>query len=606
MQITQVQPERKHAAEKPMSFSAYAFPGLVVLAIYFIAIAIAGPQGNFPINDDMLYGTGVRSIVETGRFHVLGSNAFDFIPIQLGSLICSITGFSYDALRATTVGFHLFGLLGLFLSLKEIGLKRWDNAIFTGLYALNPFVLYLSCTFMTDIPALAFTNWVFYFVLRGLKSRSLLQWGSAMLCLTAAMAVRQSALSFLPTLMLSGLLSLQGLRNRLIYASSVALPLLSYFALQEWLKSAIDFVDCYDHFSNSVFEKIIALLNPATLCIATAKVFCLLGMVALPLTIPVAAKILAKSKDNRAKVVSALVLALAFTAAPLFYVLVTVHKEFMPFYQNLWSPPYIGTYQVIDAELIWPKKHLLTLGLYASIAATLSTFCIFYASIKDLTVAGLASVKKGIPAILRTLSSPTAELQFYLVSTFAVALMAVVVQLLTNGLDRYLCALLAPVLLLFAKFWNDYACGKFSRILMGVGILGLCVYGTLTLSDSMNFNRAQWQAIRTLEAKGIDPLSIDAGPEYNYEHGGLKCIAGFDQVTKSWPENRRGGPVRSKLRWWAINGEDYIVSCKPIDNYTIVGQIPYWNTIRWRSRPVYMLKANRLVSADESNGTLKK
>lgn len=592
MQSTQSKSEQLKVDSRTAHFFQYAAPFLLVLAIYFVAVFIAGPSGNFPINDDMIYAYGVKAIVETGSFHVLGGNAFDFIPIQIGALLCSFTGFSYDSLRAVTIAFHVFGAVGLFLSFKELGLKRSDNALFTAIYALNPFMLYLSCTFMTDIPALAFTNWLLYFSICGVKSKSLRHWLLAMVFLTASMAVRQSALSFLPSLLVSALISLSTVRRRCIFASSLLMPVASFFLLQHWFRSGAILTSGYDNFSGNVMEKLIAILSPSTMLISTAKLFCMLGLVALPVVIPICAMALSRVREKTTNFITSLCLSLACVTVPLIYVLVIVHKEFMPFYQNLFSPPYIGTYQFIDAELIWPKKHLLSMGLYASIAATTCAFSVCFSSFSELTKEGLASLNKGVPAILNKIKSADAEMQFYLVTTFFLALGAVLVQLLANGLDRYMCALLAPLLLLFARLWKDLPAGLFSRIFIGIGGLALAVYGTFTLSDSMNCNRAQWQAVGKLEALGINPLRIDAGPMYNYEHGGVTLLKKIEKKSRKWSMELRGGPVRSKLRWWAINNEDYIVSCKPLDEYHVIDQITYWNTIRWRKRPVYLLEAD--------------
>ncbi len=570
------------------------WPLLSVISLYFLSIIIANPAGNFPINDDLIYATAVKSILNTGSLHIVVGNAFDYLPVMTGVLVCKFVGFSYDALRGVTIAYHVLGIVGMYLALKQLDMKNRDAAIFTGLYGLNPFMLYLSCTFMTDTPALAITNWMFYFALRAMKTKNLGTWLAAMVCLTAAVSVRQSALSFMPALVLAAIVSVRMTKERLIYLASLVLPAVTFFVLQHWLKSNTELTECYEHFQTTIPAKMLQILNPAKLITPLAQQYCMYGLFSAPLNLATLVLVFKKLKEHKTLAAVSLIAALALTALPI-YILLGVEKIiFMPFYQNLFSPPYIGTYQAIGAEMIWPKKHLLAMGLPAGIAGTLFAFCLYFVCAYKVNRQALNDIPAKAKEYLQSKASYETQLQMFLVTSFAFTLMATQAQLLTNGLDRYMCALVAPALLLFGKFWLDFSAGLSSKLILSTGVIALMVYGTMTLSDSMNFNRAQWTAARKVEAMGVSPLKIEAGPEYNYTYGGANCLRGIHRATKTWPVERRGGPERSKLRWWPINGEDYIISCDPVKDYTKIDEVPYFQTVRWKYRPVYILKADRL------------
>lgn len=567
---------------------------------FLAAVFIAGPSGNFPINDDLLYGYAVKTAVESGRMQILLSNAFDFIPLQIGTLLCSAIGFSYDALRGLTIAFHILGVLGLYLSLRELDLKRLDASILSTVYSFNPFLINLSCTCMTDVPSLALSNWIFYFALRGLKQRRLLYWVLAVLAMTAAMVTRQTAVCFAPALLLSGLISLTTKKDRLLFLSSMSIPLISFFAVQKWLLAHTLRTAAYERFSGGILRSLASILNPATAWISLGKIFTTLGFFLAPVTLPLLVHSTISSSKNKLAYSMAVASAAILAVAPLSYVLWIVGKEFMPFNQNLFSPPYIGTYQAIDAELIWPKPHLLRMGYYATAAAAVVCFALTFSAFKKNCWTGLVSdapltESKGVRGLLKQLcENKSAQTQLFLLSALVLSTVTIMVQLLTAGLDRYITVLIVPSLLLMAQVWKSQQ-GLAARVVCAAMSTAFLVYGTFCLIDHMNFNRALWTAARSVEASGVSPLRIEAGFEYDFAAGGIETIKGNDPKTRKWPESRRGGPVRSKLRWWPINGEDYIISCKPLDEFTIVGEVPYFNILRWRMRPVYILKSNELI-----------
>lgn len=605
-----------------------------VLLLFSLCFFAAGPWGNFPINDDMIYGTAVKSMVETGSMRILVTNAFNFIPLQLGSLVCSVFGYSYDNLRLLTFAFGLFAAIPIYLSLREIGSKPQESALLTGTCMMSPFILNLTCTFMSDIPALAFTNWSLFHCLRAIKSGGTRSWILALLFLTAAIVTRQNAICFLPVLLVFFAANTTSIRRKIpLLSFGVLLPVSAYLATHSWLKSCLIRTVCLENYTNGVVQSLLGLLVPTALISTFAMFSAVLGLLALPLTVtfvlllfeswlsfrsPRSSMNLLGVSVSPGQIALSAIFAFASTVIPLLVLLLAQHHSF-PFYQNLFSPPYVGTYQIIGAEQIWRFNHLMTLSYFSTGAACLLVFtltlfssCVAarFRSDKLANKTNSAASQNSADSLTRTPALAKSDSQIesqssqalssfverrhglFLAIIFALGMLATLVQLSTIGLDRYVTTVWAPLCLIVGWMTARSGFSKFGKLISALLLAASGVYAVLCLNDCMNLNRAQWQALSYLEQKGVNPLLIDGGQEYNFQHGGNACITGIDPKTKKWPEYKRGGPLRAKLRWWPINGEDYIISCLPIDGYTKIAEFNYWNTLKWRSRQVFVLQAD--------------
>ncbi len=74
-----------------------------------------------------------------------------------GSLFCIPFGFSFTALRFSTLTLGLIGILGTYFLLREVKSDRYIAFMGAMLLASNPIYVALSNTFMTDVPFTAFT-----------------------------------------------------------------------------------------------------------------------------------------------------------------------------------------------------------------------------------------------------------------------------------------------------------------------------------------------------------------------------------------------------------------------------------------------------------------
>jgi 4-amino-4-deoxy-L-arabinose transferase-like glycosyltransferase len=173
------------------------FGSLAILGLAWLGMAIlVNPRGDFSLNDDWAYGLPVRALVEKGEFRFTFWQSMTLITqVFWGALFCLPVGFSFDALRISTLVAGLVGTLGLYGLLRHFGAARLVALLGALFYAIDPLYFGLSCTFMTDVP---FTSLMILSILglaRGLdQDRSRDIW----LGLTAALValfIRQLALA---------------------------------------------------------------------------------------------------------------------------------------------------------------------------------------------------------------------------------------------------------------------------------------------------------------------------------------------------------------------------------------------------------------------------
>jgi 4-amino-4-deoxy-L-arabinose transferase-like glycosyltransferase len=558
---------------------------IAVLLLTIVALYVAGPGGNFPTNDDGLYADGVRSLVDTGVFSIINSVAYDFIPIMCGAAICKSFGFSYETLRLTTMSFHLLGICGIYFALRELQTKSIDAALISTVYALNPFTINLSLSFMTDIPALAFTNWSLFLTIAAIRRKQFRFWLLAILFLTASMSVRQSALVFMPSIVICGMLVLKDNRDRYLFAGTLLIPALAYICLQKWLLDASTVPVLYGTYAGGIQDSLLSLFSSPFRIVKTAvQGACYLGLFLMPVTVTLAVRCVLCIEDRKRSIMIALLVALGFVVVPLIYL--QIRGAYMPYSQNLFAPPVIGCYNLIGGKHLLSSNYLKILSYLADFAAALVSFSVVFYLIQPV---GSPQLDK------RSKAKENIEHVFFATILFCTAAF-LLIQFQVNNLDRYYVIALGPMLIILTPLWNHFEPKKL-RILTIILTALMGLYSTLAAADFMNFSRAQWLAIIKLESSGVSPREIDGGANYTLQVGG-QCLYAACKAqrggTFGWPENTRGCNERSVLRWWPILRDDYIIAAETVQGYHIISQVAYWSPIYWMHRSIFTLKSNLL------------
>jgi 4-amino-4-deoxy-L-arabinose transferase-like glycosyltransferase len=143
---------------------------ILLIALWAAMVIAANPLGNFPLNDDWSYGKSVQRVLATGRFDLPDWTSSNHIAqIYWGALFCLPFGFSFTALRFSTLALGLVGVLAVFVLLREFHPRPPVPILGALLIALNPIYFGLSNTFMTDVPFFALFVLSLWLYSRGLR-----------------------------------------------------------------------------------------------------------------------------------------------------------------------------------------------------------------------------------------------------------------------------------------------------------------------------------------------------------------------------------------------------------------------------------------------------
>jgi hypothetical protein len=146
---------------------------LIIAAVWLVSVFIVNPVGDFPLNDDWSYGLVVKRFLETGSFHPNDWGAMTLVTnAAWGSLFCLPDGFSFTALRLSTLTLSLIGILGVYVLVRDLHQPRWFAVVAAVTLGANPIYYAVSNTFMTDVPFAAILIVAAVFLARSLRSGS--------------------------------------------------------------------------------------------------------------------------------------------------------------------------------------------------------------------------------------------------------------------------------------------------------------------------------------------------------------------------------------------------------------------------------------------------
>ena len=213
---------------------------MLLLALIWVAsLLVVNPLGDFPLNDDWSFGLAVKRLLQTGEFRPTGWTSMPLITQTLwGSLFCLPAGFSFNALRLSTLLLSLCGLLVVYLLVRQVHPSRFLAAFVALTVGFNPIYYALSNTFMTDVPFIAFLLGAAWFFSRNLQGGSDIDLLCGLACALAATLCRQLGLAA-PLGFLVCLLWSRGTSARWVIRALLpfGLCLGALLAFQHWLQA---------------------------------------------------------------------------------------------------------------------------------------------------------------------------------------------------------------------------------------------------------------------------------------------------------------------------------------------------------------------------------
>jgi len=536
-----------------------------LLLIWLLALALAWPAGNFPLDDAWAYAKVAKQLHETGIYRVGDWPAMTLLTQVLwGTLFTKIFGFSFLVLRLSTLVLAVLGVLAMHDVLKGLGRPAWYRSLALALLLFNPIFFELSATFMTDIPFLSLallSIWgYFQFMRRGRWP----WWLLANLLALAAVLTRQLGLLLPLSFGVAMLLQRPNLRQ---LALAVGGFLMAYGGLQGyvvWMESRGGLPASFGR-ADGLLQALNWDYLKWVLADFSGLYFFTLGGFLLP-----AGLLLLPRRRS-----------LWLKAAPLLlFCLWALYR--------VWEAPPMGNsmFDLALGTIAMPDVHRgvtdfqqlpgwAELGIRLLSAAGILLILLLgterLGSLKNV----LASWLKQAGA--RSLPPGTA---FQLGLGFFLLGYGLFVLLNYFHFDRYLLPVLAISLLLLKPSPSPPA--KWQWWAASLPLALMAAYAIAGTHDYFAWNRARWAAARHLMQQEVAPSAIDGGIEFNGWHGTGSRIPDYP-YGKSW---------------WFVADDAYMIGFAPYQNYERVRSFPYSKWLLPQKDSLHVFKRAAWESSD--------
>lgn len=551
---------------------------LLLTVLWLASLSLVQPIGNFPLNDDWAFARTVKHLLQTGEYYPTPWAAMPLVTQTLwGALFCLSAGFSFSALRCSTLVMSFAALLFTYTALRHVHPSRFAALVGSLTLLFNPIFFALSNTFMTDVPFTAIMLGAAVFLFRNLVGGSTFDFVMGSSLAVAATLSRQLALA-IPASFCLCLIWMRGLR-RGWWARALAPLLLSIAGLlgyHLWLKTTGRLPASFDKMNLRVYW----MLSDAQLILTGLNRH--LGAAALYLgwfAIPMAALSFYESLTMRKRMRVFLAAFGSATAFILCFAGDLIHlRALMPATGNILVPQGIGPL-TLSGALDRESTDVPSIGngfwLVVTIIAVLGG---------ALLLGGLvAGVCRNWRAFCVWKLPPELAGSVFFLTSLGGYLFTILV---VGGWDRYylpaLPLLLAGVAALAAEgsAQPPRERRKFIGAPPGFAIIACCLLVFMAFisicgtHDYFSWNRARWKALTALTAgRKVTPEDVDGGFEFN----------GWYLYSPDYKS------PRGKNFWW-VHRDDYMVAFARQPGYGIAEKYQYSNWLPPAQRKILVLK----------------
>lgn len=532
--------------------------------LWITMILLVHPVGEFPLNDDWSYAHSVKWLVEEHRLQFTGWVSMPLVAqVAWGVLFCVPFGFSFTALRVSTLTLGFVGVVATYLILRESQLHRRVALAGALLLAGNPVYFALSNTFMTDVPFLAWLMVSSLLFLRAMRFQSMRLMMAATATACVATLVRQLGL-ILP--LAFGVLCAAQVRGRWRKIMFVALPftlnvsvLLLY---QHWLMTQHGLPAMYnvqrEHLLHVLQSGIRETIGEVVSNGKAAVVY--LGLFLLPFLLIQFSLELQRS-DRRTRVWSII---LAFSSASFVVWWLVAHNTLMPLAGNILVDVGVGALTLRDVFILHlpnyptaPPAFWFAVTVAAGLGAGLLLSCLCCAVVRlwQCRLSSAAAFPSGLG-----LAASIGYLAPILIAGF---------------FDRYLIALLPPLMLAVSGHREKgEAIPKVPGVCASLLLAAYLAYSVASVHDYHAWNRARWQALSFLvDEMRVPKSSIDGGFEFN----------GWWMYDPSYR-------TKHGKSWWWVSDDEYIVTFGNIPGYQTIRTYPYVRLLRPGQGLIHMVR----------------
>jgi len=477
---------------------------LLLLGGWLLAAVLVNPIGDFPLDDDWSYGLTVRTLLTSHRLHLTDFTSMPLLPQVLwGWLFCLPAGFSFTALRVSTLVAAAGGLWLVFHLGRQLGLRPGPAALLAAVVGFNPLYFALSFSFMTDVPftVLAVAA-IAAFVTAWTRHRPGWFWTGVALT-TLATLLRQLGLAVALGASLAESVRLGKVRARAWapLAASLAALTLWTVALRLWVG-----LPAYYRAPEQLLLDQARLGVWSTLkriAFTAGETFAYVGLFTLPIQRLLPPARLTAPSPRVATIARATAIAAGVASAAT----LVLRKAAMPLTGN------ILTNLTLYPVMMPGADHLPTAPLWVWRVLT-AVAVVGGALLVERLVVGLSWLAPHRTDLLR----PDPVVGLFLFGCGAWYLLPFLPMPSPGFYDRYFLPLIviAALLAVWTASRVPHAASR-SGVAAAAAAVALCVlFAVPAMHDTLALNRARWQAVHWATAEdGLPPRAVDGGFEVN-------------------------------------------------------------------------------------------
>jgi len=520
---------------------------LLFLVVVFIVFVIK-PFGEFAVNDDWYYHASLNKLV-SGDFNfdsritpsLTGQLIYTYFPQKISKDYSFVTAKLSVFILSVILIYFLFSLF------VKIGVRKKLSFLLCLLVYSNPIFLYLSLTYMTDIPALSFIIIGIYFTYKGLQQSRYLPISIGLLLWVYATFIRQTSIIIL--LMFCALFLWEKrktiiLKDIIVTGLPIAVFFIFYILLLHvgWWPIS----DVYFHLPKTPESTLLNVHKSLNNYIVYYSLF-------------LSPLILSYTFTNKQKIFS--------TGLS---ILLLVHYYIFTFLGSLEFRPWGN---IINEFGIGPRSELLS-GSPPEVFSYIFWIVVF--------ISGIVLFPYFLCIIFDVLKNRARSVDRFF-SGFLVGCFVIInfVNAFIFNFDRYILVPFVLLIIAFAFKINDiFFVWKFSSFL---ALLLIAVLSVLGVSDVMKDTKIRWEAAENIQKQGVEIKDIDGG----YEWLGWK----YYDSTKNKP------PVIDLNNPWYIrrlfpdNSREYVVSYdEEITGYRLIENSTYFGKLMMGNINIYTHK----------------
>ena len=556
---------------------------ILIVVVWIVMAILVNPMGDFPLNDDWAYGKATQSIIEKGNFTLSEGNSATNLFLQAfwGALFCLPFGFSFSALRISTLFLGLIGVLATYGILRQVNATQQVALLGAFLIILNPIYFGLSNTFMTDIPFFALAAISLFFLIRGLRSEQQSDIIIGLILSYSSILIRQFGIMTHLAFGIAYLAKKGPKKINIIFALTQALLAIGLnYGYAKWLslthRSSVLLNLQQGHFVDILLhEKIKSIFY--SLDFHTIDSLIYIGLFISPLLIPIFLKKMKTMSFSEKRMLAYLV--------PVFLILSLYRfiksPALMPLDGNILTVFGIGPLTLHDASIVNGYKPAIPqviqfFWIVLTIIGILSAIILSYYLVITL--------QNIIQAIGKKESFKSKWLQIFVILSILIYFAPLA---FVGFFDRYLL-LLIPLSMVVVIINEPIVSQSYSLnkrifpILLSISL----IFGIFTVGsthDYLSLNRTRWQALDYLtKEQHISPHLIDGGNEFNSWY--------LFNPNDKYSNNFKPNPKKPKQSWWFVDKDDYMITFGPLNGYSILEKYTYDTWLPSSPKNIFILR----------------